>query len=113
MHTNPTEKDYHSTLADGIARLGLDVMPAGALHAIPQTAEEQRALEWLDDIFDRDLDCRIGRMRWVDDETGEKVGQPVWTLKFNGAGNWFVGHEGESLRIFILHCYRQATEKSV
>lgn len=105
-HTEPTNQDYHGSLARGIDLL----MPTNALHAIPMTADEQRALEWLDDIFDRDLDARIGRMRWVDDETGEKVGQPVWTLRFNGTGNWFVGHEGESLRIFLLHCYRQATE---
>lgn len=95
-HTIPTPKDMRSS--------GEHAVPDGA----PLTEEETFAMAWLDGIFATDLDARIGRMRWTDDATGLPTGRPVWTFKFAGPHNWFVGQDGETLRALILHAYRSA-----
>ncbi len=99
MHTSMTEKDRRTFAVAG------DLM-VSAFNAVPLTSEEQEAMDWMDEIFATDLNARIGRMRWTDDASGAPTGQPVWTFKYDGDRNWFVGHEGETLRALILSAYR-------
>jgi hypothetical protein len=91
MHTTPVEKD-------------LPRVPT--FDAVPLSREEQEAMDWMDDLFATDLSARIGRMRWTDAAMGEASSPPVWTFKYEGDRNWFVGQPRETLRALILHAYR-------